>query len=633
MAIWGTLLYAARFLLQRSFFYNIPLLISFAVVLVWSFVVLAGDFRAVRYEFETSLLHAEAWLFTAMPIVCSALVTWCLCVEIPDMEFPLCFAMVYCAYLAVLGSPRKSRLSGNVVEQIHSWNYIISERNIVALYLTPCFLSPLLYLVVHRNVLMNFVPRIQGLLLAIALSSVLVFSIAERQVDYWPIEKHASILSYLEMWKLGMLFVGTFCVKDHHFFDDLKVFSSSNMLPESLLTPVLMLTCLLVFLSMYQYQGVKKEEKVDDCVYRGSSEASSVLFNHPTLSLCVAGSALGVGLIVGVTMSVMPLFVMGVLALSEYYLATSCGLMRGHELLGISLVAIGAFPIAMVCNSFTNVTLRFLTFRFSGAFGVEINIQAFCLYCTLLTVAAVVLPTLLVGGGAKSDKMLGGLGYVPSGGSRESQSLFWSSAAGVIFSIGSVVFTSFAACLELVVREEDWSAVSPSIEFIYPSWLFILTGLLLMAAAYHVYSLGVMDIAAVMCTVVIQGCKYLHLAGIHSGDIFVLCALLLVLLFPFFAKVSQLSGGSSVSDIGGVESISDIIQLVLYSMLVVWPLMWARETVIATVLQLLLRHPPTELQLWCACLSIFSGFLTCGLLVFWKSASFIRRYVTRCSSM
>ena len=167
--------------------------------------------------------------------------------------------------------------------------------------------------------------------------------------------------------------------------------------------------------------------------------------------------------------------------------------------------------------------------------------------------------------------------------------------------------------------------MSPTVEFIYPTWLFVLTGLLLIASSYHVYNLGLMDITAVMSVVIIQGCKFLHLAGIVSGDILVVGALLLVLLFPFFAKASQLAEGGSITDIGGVDSLSDVIQLVLYSIVVVWPLLWARETVINTVLQQVLRHPPTELQSWCACLAIFSGFLTCGLLVFWRSAAFLRR--------
>jgi hypothetical protein len=641
LALWGSLLYAARYLLQRSFLYNIPLLITFAVVLVWIFIVLAGDFRSVRNEFDSSLLVAEAWLFTVMPMTCSALVTWCLCVELPSLEFPLCFSMVYCAYLAVMARPRKSCLGGTVANsdpRSSVWSYIIAERDLLALYVLPCVVSPLLYIIVHRNVIMNFGPRIQGLLLSIAVPSILVLTVAERQIDYWPADNQKSMSQFLEMWKLGMLFVGIFSIKDHHFFDDLKVFSASNLLPEAMLTPVLALTMLFTFIVVYQYQSVKKEGAArgeDYSVYGGGSDdkASSVLFNHPTLSVCVCASALGVGLITGVTLSVLPVFVMGVVALAEYYLATSRGLMRGREFLGLSLVATGAFPVAIVCQSFTDVTLRFLNFGFSGSLGITIDIQAFCTYCSLLTIAAVVLPTLLAGGGGGGPKMgssSGSLGFVP-GSSKESMTLFWSSAAGVVFSVGAVVFAAAAAFLELLVLEQDWSGVSPSVEFIYPTWLFISTAVLLVAASYHVYTIGVMDISAVMCVAVLQGCKLLHLADATSAEIFTAGALLLALLFPFFSKASQMAEGVSV-DVGGMDTLADIVKLLLYSMVVFWPLMWARESIIETMLRHGLGHPPSAVQSWCACVAIFSGFATCGLLVFWKSASFIRRYRVVCLS-
>ena len=626
MALWGSLLYAARYLLQRNFLYNIPLLVSFAVVLVWIFVVLAGDFRAVRNEFDTSLFHAEAWLFTVMPMTCSALVTWCLCIELPDLEFPLCFSVVYAGYLAVLASPRKSHLSDQVVpSSANSWNFIISERNLITLYVLPCIISPILHIVVHRNVIMRLALRIQGFLLSVAVPSVLVLSIAEKQVNYWPLESQSNILRVLEMWKMGMLIVGAFSIKDHPFFDDLKVFSSYNMLPEGLLTPVLSVTLLLSFAALYQYQRVKSVSKVEDNIYGTASGPSSVLFNHPLLSVCVAISALGVGLMIGVTLAVLPMFVLGVLALTEYYLATSSGLMRGHELLGISLVAIGVFPIIMVCKSFTDVTLRFLMFQFSGAFGLSVDIGDFCTYCMLLTATAVVLPTLLAdGGGSTARGFEQQLGFMPGRSHRETMSLFWSGAASVVFSVGSVLFTCFVCFLEIIVREHDWSSVSPSVEYIYPSWLFILTGAALVAATYHVYALGVVDITAVMCIVVIECCKFLHLGGISADEIFTTGALLLVLLFPFFAKISQMTEVNT-ADVGGVNGLYDIVQLVLYTILTLWPILWARESIIDTLLRKGLGHPPTELQLWCACVAIFTAFVTCGLLVFWKSAAFIRR--------
>lgn len=171
--------------------------------------------------------------------------------------------------------------------------------------------------------------------------------------------------------------------------------------------------------------------------------------------------------------------------------------------------------------------------------------------------------------------------------------------------------------------------MSPNVEFVYPSWLFILTTVSAIVASYHAHTLGVMDLTAFMCIVVIELCKGTQLLGFNSRDILTAEALLIVLLFPFFMKASRTTDISADIAVPSVDSVSDVIQLLLYILMSIWPLLLARETILYKILTQGLGHEPTELQSRAACLFIFSGFVTCGLLVFWRKAAFIRRYIFR----
>ena len=110
MSFWGALIYAARFIIQERFLLNIPMLLVFAVVVFWVFILVSAQFKVVVNEFDTTLAYQEAVMFACIPAVCSSILTWCLCVEIPDLDLPLCFAAVYGGYLAFLCGSRKTAL-------------------------------------------------------------------------------------------------------------------------------------------------------------------------------------------------------------------------------------------------------------------------------------------------------------------------------------------------------------------------------------------------------------------------------------------------------------------------------------------------------------------------------------------
>ena len=190
----------------------------------------------------------------------------------------------------------------------------------------------------------------------------------------------------------------------------------------------------------------------------GSSNESSVLFNHPWMTLSVIMSSAGLSLLAGVKPALIPLFIFGALALSEYYMSTACGLLRGKYALAVVLVALGVAPIALVFDSFCEVTLRFLSFQFNGV--VDVTLNSFCTFCVILSIASVVLPSMLAGnksGGANAVYLPGNSG----------ETMFWSSSVHSIFGVGAIVFSAFSALLELIVREQVPQEYAFSMHFIY----------------------------------------------------------------------------------------------------------------------------------------------------------------------
>lgn len=445
LTFWGTLLYGARYLLNQSFLANIPLLFVFAVIIFFMFGIISSGFKAILNEFDSHLLYGEALMFTTLPILCSSVITWCLCIEIPDLDLPLCFGGIYAAYLALLSGPRKSALAS--IRDSRQWEFILSETNLLINYFIPCVASPILYLVVHRGVLMTTLARAEGLLLSFTFPSLLVVQIAERHLEYWSgAAKQKEMYSrYFEIWKMLLIVMFTFAVKDHPFFDDIKIFSQNTLLPHSLSTPLLFLTCYMIFFAVHYYRGITKTGHQEEDVFglpRGAV-SSSVLFNHPWMSACVIIISLSVALLSGVQPGLIPMFVCGALALSEYYIATACGMLRGRKFLGAILILFGVAPVALVFDSFCEVTLRFLSFNLHWSPGVEISINSFCNYCIIMAISAVVFPSMLAGRGT-SD-------LLPRAGEA---SYFWSGAASTIFSIGFFAISAAVSLLELLVREQ-----------------------------------------------------------------------------------------------------------------------------------------------------------------------------------
>jgi hypothetical protein len=377
----------------------------------------------------------------------------------PYLEVSLVFPVVYALYMLLLGAPRKSNFASAApitAGITGAWPFIISEGNVVTLLALPCIVNPILFIVAHRNVLSEFIERVEELLLSVAVPGLLMLVVAERHIGYWPTDaQKRSYLRYFELGRTVLLVVTLFGVKDHHFFDSMKVFSRHSYLPEGFVFPLLLVSFASLLAAVHFYHDIDvlnsgKSDEDEDAYYRGRSRGApdSVLFTHPAMTVAVTVASTGVAVLIGTPLAVAPVFVMGALALSEYYLAAGRGLIQGRALLAVALVALGAFPVALLVDAFSSVTLQFLTFSFKWSFNIEMSVQTFCTCCMLLSIFAVVLPAVLAG-----KKRSGGFyGLLPGQQERSDEDNVVSSAE-FIFSIGYFLFCSFVMVLELIVRE------------------------------------------------------------------------------------------------------------------------------------------------------------------------------------
>ena len=107
ISMWITLVYSARHILQASI-WNFHLLTIMGVLLIYAFLLCTAAFRSARREFDTGYRLFEILAFATLPLFGSALLTWCICVEVPELPLPAVFTLTYYVYAYVLASPRIS---------------------------------------------------------------------------------------------------------------------------------------------------------------------------------------------------------------------------------------------------------------------------------------------------------------------------------------------------------------------------------------------------------------------------------------------------------------------------------------------------------------------------------------------
>lgn len=232
MCEWGALIYASQNILHESLA-NLGILGVLTLLLIMIFFALAGQFRGLRAEFETSFYYMESVLMATIPLVASTILTWFVCVEFPGLDLPTSFSVIYYIYLVLMITPRpSSHPSARAKSQtaLGIWTsgpYVLSVPVVVAVYLTPLVLCPALHYIVHHNVAMSgSVHRLLDFLNSFLLPLMMVVLAAERHTLYWADNQArgrvVDILFSLKIWVAAIL---TVTMQTNSFVEEIKAFS------------------------------------------------------------------------------------------------------------------------------------------------------------------------------------------------------------------------------------------------------------------------------------------------------------------------------------------------------------------------------------------------------------------------
>ena len=126
---------------------NLGILFTLSILLCLLFLALAGQFRALRIEFESSFYFIESMLMTVIPLISSVILTWFVAVEFPSLDISFTFTVCYFLYALMLVAPRisshPSAAIANKGASITYWGggpYVLSPHGICCL---PCSNHPM----------------------------------------------------------------------------------------------------------------------------------------------------------------------------------------------------------------------------------------------------------------------------------------------------------------------------------------------------------------------------------------------------------------------------------------------------------------------------------------------------------
>jgi hypothetical protein len=229
MCLWGTLLYAARFLLQESLL-NLGVVFMLTTLIGLVFLALAGQFRALRIEFESSFYFIEAILMAVTPLVSSAILTWFIAVEFPSLDLSFAFCVCHFIYTQVLLHPRPTShpnpTKSSVITHWGGGPYVLSLPMVVAVYLTPVILCPALHITMHHAVAMSSsLHQLFHFGLSCLFPVMTITLSAERQLLYWPEPERPILASLLFLVKVVVSAGLALCLQTNELLEDLKDFS------------------------------------------------------------------------------------------------------------------------------------------------------------------------------------------------------------------------------------------------------------------------------------------------------------------------------------------------------------------------------------------------------------------------
>ena len=277
LAIWTSLVWTARLLLQDSIF-NFSIVLIMGLLLIFVFLVCASSFRAARLEFDTSFYFFETLMFATLPLLGSCITSWFIFLEgglEAQVELSVLFTISYYAYLLFLFPPRpssapscytrpvKSRKNEDNGSSINSNDNSQRVRFVLRTYtlqltvlLLPIFLAPLIYIASNHWMISAWIldrksyilsgtqstsmgfKKLGGLIGSFLLPLLGTVLLSEEHFDnYWNRDKEGITQKYefknyigflktsLEALKMISIIGLFFCIESHPLLDDIKGYS------------------------------------------------------------------------------------------------------------------------------------------------------------------------------------------------------------------------------------------------------------------------------------------------------------------------------------------------------------------------------------------------------------------------
>jgi hypothetical protein len=171
LGLWSTVVWSARLILSESIF-NFSLVIVMGMLLFEVFILICASFRSILTEFDSLFYFMEVVLFATMPLLCTVIITWFACVEMPSLDLPLCFSTTYFLYTMWLGKPRRSShpmaLNNRRIGLTGEPALALPRKVLMVVYGVPVVMSFFLHLALHHNVLLDHTwTRTAGLFISV----------------------------------------------------------------------------------------------------------------------------------------------------------------------------------------------------------------------------------------------------------------------------------------------------------------------------------------------------------------------------------------------------------------------------------------------------------------------------------
>ncbi len=432
-------------------------------------------------EFDTLMGFIVQVILLCVPLVSATILTTFITLEIVDYEVNTVFSVIYFMYTWYFCRPRvvsakevvKTAITKNI---IYRETLLISAPTQSIIYLLPIGISVLIHFSLHRNMLLTNRMRILSFSHAILVPTLLMLYCYKQHIkaiisahvgDCGTAQgQHNASVSVARATKIfnALAFFFALTVQQHPMFDELKWFSGQREpVPTYTLLAIVLLT---VIASIVQQRLQFYKSSPDDhfvMVSRDKRERWILIFRIAfdllvgiTIGLC--------GLLVSMPSNIIPINMVGAIALAEFHFEESWSTFT-RSLLGL----IGGLSVLISFVAFAKGTIYYLIYVFSWRQGI--SMQQFCQIVAALVALAALLPSgVSLNGGltpsvwfaGKSDRSFESSGLASRGlidddfGSKDGQRNVGMAQVLVrsIFSYGLITICALSAWLELLVLEQ-----------------------------------------------------------------------------------------------------------------------------------------------------------------------------------